>query len=175
MILFALVGCALKPGDSHQAIRYYDLGTTLSEDSGCRMSMQPGRIRTHPALQGSRMWYRHDSSPFEPVPYAISRWSAPPAELIYQQISPLFELDERESPLKMDLEILRMELQIAADNSAQSIVVIAAKIYGDDKTIATRQFTLSADAIASPSGAADAMSRSVSDWTNTLCIWANDL
>ncbi len=63
-----LSGCALKPGESHQAVRYYDLGGTLFLEGNCRMNVQLGRIRTHPTLQGSRMWFRLESSPFEYSP-----------------------------------------------------------------------------------------------------------
>jgi cholesterol transport system auxiliary component len=86
----AMAGCAQH--QTGQAITVYDLGPGASTQTPdfTRPPLVVSAIQTTRALDSSALYYRLlYLDPLQPKPYALARWSMPPAELIDQQLREL--------------------------------------------------------------------------------------
>lgn len=188
-------GCMLNTGAPPPANRYYDLGIGLPGAANCSYDVSIGSIETQPHLQSTKMWYRHADAPFELAAYAVSRWVAPPAQMLRQRLRSAFQHDlhrtSRSAPLMkvtLQLQISRMELAIhntktdsatisnAGENqpSAFSIITLSAKIITDGEQSGTQRFHLQEAASVSPAGEAEAMARALDKLPAQLCQWLVD-
>lgn len=172
LLTIALCSCALRPAPSHQTVRYFDLGPVTSRPAACALRATRGGVRSAEPLQGTRMWYRYESAPFELIPYAISRWTAPPAQWLRSATDVLY-VDAGSDVLPvLDLELLRLELVLGKDGQSRAALTIAARLTYDDDGVAQSQYALSAHADASPAGLAAAAAALMTQWRDELCAWA---
>ena len=168
-VVWLASSCTLNPSAKHEDPRYFDLGPAISPSDACSADIELGTVRASTALQGSRMWYRLDNNPYEPVPFAISRWVAPPAVLVQHHIGGAFSTQT--ASVRLDLTMQRMELHLSADGRGQSHIAIQATASSPATPARQRNFTLKHAAHASPAGAAEAMAISIANWIEDLCAW----
>ncbi len=177
LVVLLVGGCALAPGSSHEAIGYYDFGPGAGQLPQCVANARLGNIDASSALQGTRMWYRHEGRPYSPMAYAISRWLAPPQDLLQRYLLPRFG-GFSEAPT-IDIEMTQLELRVGPEGdisrlATQSVVLLAShRQQAAGGVIRTRQFILEQQSEASPAGSAEAVRQALDNWWPGFCLWAN--
>ncbi len=175
--IVSLTACALSPGPSHQPLRQFDFGPRPADASVCEVDAQLGVVKASPAVSGTDMWYRYDDRPYSPEPFAFSRWTAPPAELLRRRLQIVFS--GAAAAGRVDLEVFRVELQVGSGATAEDAVdarvsVDIGAVYRapDGRPLDHQLFKLSHEAAASPEGAAQAVGEALINWQRELCRWA---
>ena len=183
LILAAGTGCVLGTAKQQPPNRYYDLGSGPVAAANCSYDINLHVAEAQPHLRGNRMWYRRAVAPFELTSYAISRWVAPPSQMLRQRLRLAFQHDlrrtSRSTPLmsvSLELRLTRMELAItdhdgSEEMSARSVIELSASIMTDGEQSGARLFRLHEPATISPAGNAEAMARAVDKLPTLLCNW----
>ena len=180
-------GCMLGASNPAPPTRYYDLGNGPVGAVNCSYDLSINVVETHAHLRGNKMWYRRADTPFELAAYAISRWVAPPSQMLMQRLRSAFQHDlhdtSRSAPLmhaNIELRLTRMELaidtstEIGSQASAHSIIELSASIVSDGERSGSQLFRLQEPAAASPAGSAEAMARALDKFPIRLCSWLVD-
>lgn len=88
-MLGSLAGCT-SLGQAPSAVALYDLGPLAAARPAARPARRAlvlAAIDADPPLDGTRQWYRLDYADARHLrAYALSRWSAPPAQLVRQRL-----------------------------------------------------------------------------------------
>lgn len=174
VMLLSASGCALSPGESRQSTTYYDFGPAAKRSVQCRMDVKLAAVTSNAALQGNRMWYRYAHSPFAPMPFAISRWSAPPHDLLRRQLSARFAGSSEND--RVVIEILRLELFLQPDDDALVLLeVIASHHRANGAIIRQRHFQTAQKSHDSPAGTAQGAGLASQQLGHELCEWLEKL
>lgn len=175
-MIAGIAACAISPGPSHQPVQYLDFGPASDPAGACAINARLGAIKSSQAVRGTEIWYRYRDRPFAPAPYAFSRWSAPPAELLRRQLQPGFRGGAESG--RVDLELFRLELHVATELAAGAAAdarlqmeISAARYAANGTLLERRLFVLEPEAQASPDGAAEAASQALAKWQSELCRW----
>ena len=173
-LLTLTTSCTLTGGNTHLPNRFFDFGPHMTQLDQCDSNARLNAVTASPSLQGSRMWYRYVDALYEPVPYAISQWSAPPGVLTQRMLAPAFSQSPVPVELGIELEIQQLELQIDTNDEAQVFLSVYAKLHEENRHVASRRFTYSRVSLPSPGDAAKDSAAALAELALDLCAWTRD-
>jgi cholesterol transport system auxiliary component len=187
LALLLLAGCATqRPAD---AVKVYDFGPApvQANATGALPSLAPVALfepQASPALDGNAVLYRLAYADAQQLkPYALARWSMPPAQLISQRLRQ--QLGEQravvapgEAAAKLNLRLVLEEFSQVFDSPAQSHgllrlrATLSQRIAGTETLLAQRSFVVQQTApTADAPGAVRALTAASDQAIEQLTAW----
>ena len=187
----SLSACAVSPTPGSKAV--YDFGpattaTTATAPTASPTASFPGPLTLSEvgvglALDNTAVQYRLAyANPQELRPYALARWTMPPAQLIGQRVRSV--LAERGAVLASGMgspvHTLKLELEefsqvFDAPNASQGVLQVRATLLKGNTLAAQRSFSIQAPApTADASGGVRALSVATDAMAQQLAVWVGE-
>jgi cholesterol transport system auxiliary component len=178
-----LSGCATPSAPVEKTV--YDFGAVVvkaATDSGkpAATPLAMADIHTAWGQSSTAMQYRLAYANEQALqPYALARWSMPPAQLVAQQVRavlsqqrPVVALGESQTAYALQLSLEEFGQSFEAPNASQSVVHLRATLLKGDQFLAQRDFAASVPATTpdAPGGvralslATQAVAKDLSNW-----------
>lgn len=181
--VWALSACAVSQAPANKAV--YDFGPVATSAAAARAPAFPGplalaAVDASLALDNTAVQYRLAyANPQELRPYALARWTMPPAQLIQQRVrsvltarGPVLAPGVGSAAYTLKLELEEFSQVFSAPSASQGVVQLRATLLKGTSLAAQRSFSAqvpapTADAsggVRALSVAADDVARQLSDW-----------
>ncbi|ARU03380.1 hypothetical protein CCO03_00600 [Comamonas serinivorans] len=191
-LVAALTGCGVPLPDKPVRPELYDFGPRVAQaqatPTGVPIAL--AQLDVPQALDSTRMVYRLAYADAQvPSPYAHSRWSMPPAQLLHQRLRSV--LGEKHPVVLVGEGYARIELRIELDEfsqvfssaqESQGLVRVRATALAPnnrgDRLLGQRGFEVSVPAptpdavggVRALTQASDRLTREISDWVDSLPV-----
>ena len=184
-VALALSACAVTQTPANKAV--YDFGPATGVPSvsapALSSALALAEIDTSLSLDNTAVQYRLAyANPQELRPYALARWTMPPAQLLQQRVRSVLNargpvlapgVGSPAHTLKLDLE--EFSQVFSAPDSSQGVVQLRATLLKGNNLAAQRSFSVQAPApTADASGGARALSLAATEVAKQLSDWVGD-
>ena len=181
----ALSACAVSQPPASKAVYDFGPATARSAVSGPAFAdtLALAAVDASPALDSTAVQYRLlYANPQELRPYALARWTMPPAELIQQRVhnvlaarGPVLATGVGTAAYTLKLELEAFSQVFDAPGTSQGVVQLRATLLKGNTLAAQRSFSLQAPApTADASGGVRALSVAADEVTRQLSDWVGD-
>ena len=177
----SLSACAVPQAPATK--RVYDFGPTAAAAPGASAFAGPlalAEIEAPLALDSTALHYRLAYANAQELrPYALARWSMPPAQLVQQRVrarlstlGPVLVPGEGTPAHTLRIELEEFSQQFHAPGSSQGVVQLRATLLKGTALVAQRSFSATAPAAsADAAGGVSALAAATQDAASQLSAW----